>query len=187
MSLIIATHAAPAVRGVTRVGLGIILELVSLSMHELHEARQLVSVSDWLKMSTHPHPSQPRVHRRTGITTCLCALASGSSFVWNYGRRKRRLWCVFFFSSFNWLLSSGCLLCLGRDTQCISWFFKCNHQKKKKKLISIIKRHISPSITHCNSNESTGLQKDKNTAPLRCVCVCVLNNYRINHYQAWRL
>lgn len=46
MSLIIATHAAPAVRGVTRVGLGIILELVSLSMHELHEARQLVSVSD---------------------------------------------------------------------------------------------------------------------------------------------
>lgn len=54
-----ATHAAPAVQGVTRVGLGIISELISLSMHELHEAGQLVSESERVKMRTHPtpHPS----------------------------------------------------------------------------------------------------------------------------------
>ncbi len=46
MSLIMAAHASPAVQGVTRAGLGIILELISLSMHELHEAGQLVSESE---------------------------------------------------------------------------------------------------------------------------------------------
>lgn len=77
-----ATHAAPAVQGVTRVGLGIILELISPSMHELHEAGQLVSESERVEMRMHPPPPHPtQVHRRTGITTCLCALASGSSFV----------------------------------------------------------------------------------------------------------
>lgn len=45
MSLIMVTHAAPEVRGVTRVGLGIILELISPTMHELHEAGQLVNKS----------------------------------------------------------------------------------------------------------------------------------------------
>lgn len=92
MSLIMATHAAPTVQGVTRVGLGIILELISLSMHELHEARQLVSKSKWVKMRMHPPrpPTPTQVHWQTGITTCLCALASGSSFV-EIREKERRL------------------------------------------------------------------------------------------------
>lgn len=45
MSLIMATHAAPAVQGVTRVGAGIVLELISLSVHESREAGQLARAS----------------------------------------------------------------------------------------------------------------------------------------------
>lgn len=82
MSLIMATHAAPAVQGMTRAGLGIIMELISLSMHELHAAGQLVSESERVKMRMPPTPpTAAQVHWQTGITTCLCALASGASFV----------------------------------------------------------------------------------------------------------
>lgn len=97
MSLIMATHAAPAVQGVTRVGLGIILELISLSTHELHEAGQLVGESEWVKMRTHPHPSPSApADRDYHLFMCPCQWVLLCS---KLGERKEDFDVVFF--SFN--------------------------------------------------------------------------------------
>lgn len=73
-----ATHAAPAVQGVTRVGLGIILELISLSMHELHKAGSLVSESESESEDEnaipHPNTSAP-ADRDYHLFMCPCQWA----------------------------------------------------------------------------------------------------------------
>lgn len=82
-----ATHAAPAVQGVTRVGLGIISELISLSMHE---AGQLVSESERVKMRTHPPPPpQPKCTGGQGLPPVYVPLPVGPPLFEIRGKERR--------------------------------------------------------------------------------------------------
>lgn len=76
ISLIMATHAAPAVQGVTRAGLGIISELISLSVHELHEVGQLVSQSERVKIRIQP-PLQTKCTGGQGLPPVCVPLPVG--------------------------------------------------------------------------------------------------------------
>lgn len=98
MSLIMATHAAPAVQGVTRVGLGIILELI---VNARVACGWVISQCERASEDENAPPSHPptltQAHRQTGITTCLRALASGSCVVRNYEKGKKTFMFVFFY------------------------------------------------------------------------------------------
>lgn len=97
MSLIMATHAAPAVQGVTRVGLGTILELIVNARVACGWVISQCERASEDENALHP-PTLTQAHRQTGITTCLRALASGSCVVRNYGKGKKTFMGFFFLS-----------------------------------------------------------------------------------------
>lgn len=132
MSLIMATHAAPEVQGVTRVGSGIVLELISLSVHESREAGQLAQVSRrrWERTPQHPppptHHSTPSPSAPTArdyhLFTCPSQWALLCSKIRERGEEDFDL---FFFSLAEltpeqWLLAEG--------VSYLAWSAICSHQ-----------------------------------------------------------
>lgn len=170
-----ATHAAPAVQGVTRVGLGIILELISLSMHELHEAGQLVSESEWVKMRMHP-PPQPKCTGGQGLPPVYVPLPVGPP-LFEIREKEERLWCVFF----SLLIDSSAV------GACSSWERICNASLPFSSA-AIKKFDIHNEKANFTFNNPLQFKwVDKFVKENSPTAAYTHHNYHINHYQAWWL
>lgn len=96
MGLIIETHAAPEVEGVTRAGSGIILELISLSLHGFDEPGQLVNKSNLVKMRMCPQPQTQKTNTQ-GLTAVFVPLPVAPALFEIKAKGKEALMCFFFF------------------------------------------------------------------------------------------